>query len=107
MRYRPLLLLLAALASGGIPELLTQPHREHRLEAEAAYAQKDYTTAKAALADALRLRPDSPRYLHMLAAVSALAGDAAGAIASKAFGLLGTKVAHVLDITFEIKAVPH
>lgn len=82
MPNRPLLLLLAALASGGIPELSAQPHREHRLEAEAAYARKDYTSAKAALTDALRLRPDSPRYLQMLAAVSALAGDTAGAIAA-------------------------
>ncbi|MDB4994306.1 MAG: hypothetical protein JWM74_1738 [Myxococcaceae bacterium] len=33
--------------------------------------------------------------------------DAAGAIARSAFGLIGTKVAEVLDITFVIKAVPH
>jgi hypothetical protein len=33
--------------------------------------------------------------------------DAAGALARSAFGLIGTKVAEVLDITFEIKALPH
>ena len=33
--------------------------------------------------------------------------DAAGAVARRAFSLIGTKVAEVLDITFEIKAVPH
>jgi len=59
-----------------------QPHREHRLEAEEAYAQKDYAAAKAALRAALDLRPDSPRYLRMLAAVSALSGDDDSALAA-------------------------
>ncbi len=101
MRYRPLLLLYSALAAGGVSDLLAQPHREHRLEAEAAYARKDYTTAKAALGDALRLRPDSPRYLQMLAAVSALAGDPAGAIAAlNQIADLGVAVATERDRDF-------
>lgn len=61
---------------------VAQPHREHRLEAEAASAQKDYAAAKSAIRAALDLRPDSPRYLRMLAAVSALAGDDNGALAA-------------------------
>jgi sugar lactone lactonase YvrE len=59
-----------------------QPHREHRLAAEDAYAQRNYAAAGAAIRAALELRPDSPRYLRMLAAVSTLAGDDAGALAA-------------------------
>lgn len=82
MRLRLSLLCIAGLGSSGVPELRAQPHRDYRLEAEAAYARKDYAQAQAALTDALRLRPDSPRYLHMLAAASTLAGDAPGALAA-------------------------
>ncbi|MES2697383.1 MAG: hypothetical protein V4773_28210 [Verrucomicrobiota bacterium] len=65
-------LALATLASA-------QTHADYRLEAEAAYKRKDYPAALAATKDALALRPDSPRYLHNLAALSALTGDAASA----------------------------
>lgn len=57
-------------------------HREFRTEAEAAYQRKDYAAARTALRAALALRPDSPRYLHNLAAISALTGDRAAALAT-------------------------
>ncbi len=50
-------------------------HGDYRREAQAAYERKDYPAARAAFAAALALRPDSPRYLHNLAALSALTGD--------------------------------
>ena len=56
-------------------------HADFRAEAQAAYQRKDYSAALAATAEALKLRPDSPRYLHNLAALSALTGDEPGAIA--------------------------
>src|SRR5688500_15386760 len=56
-------------------------HEDFRAEATAAYERKDYAAAREATAAALALRPDSPQYLHQLAAVSALLGDAKGALA--------------------------
>ena len=50
-------------------------HRDYRTEAAAAYERKDYTAAKEATLAALELRPDSPRYLYNLAALSALTND--------------------------------
>jgi sugar lactone lactonase YvrE len=55
-------------------------HLDFRREAEAAYQRKDYPAARAATADALKLRPDSPRYLYNLAALCALLGQPAEAI---------------------------
>jgi hypothetical protein len=57
-------------------------HEDYRAEAAAAYARKDYSAARAATRAALVLRPDSPRYLHNLAAASALMGDPASALAA-------------------------
>lgn len=55
-------------------------HVELRLEARAAYQRKDYLTAFEAWSEALALRPDSPAYLHNVAAMSARLGDTAGAL---------------------------
>jgi sugar lactone lactonase YvrE len=67
--------LLLPLAAAG------QTHLDHRDEALAAYARRDYAAALAATEAALALRPDSPRYLRQLAALSALTGNASAAIA--------------------------
>ncbi len=50
------------------------PHTTLRRTAEAAYQRKDFAAARDAYAAALALRPDSPRYLHNLAATQALTG---------------------------------
>ena len=55
-------------------------HLDFRAEAAAAYQRKDYTAAKEATLAALELRPDSPRYLHNLAALCALTRDPASAL---------------------------
>jgi hypothetical protein len=55
-------------------------HLDFRREAEEAYRRKDYAAALTASKSALALRPDSPPYLHNLAALSALTGDAAAAL---------------------------
>lgn len=55
-------------------------HQDFRAEAAAAYQKKNYTAAKEATLAALDLRPDSPRYLHNLAALCALTNDPASAI---------------------------
>lgn len=57
-----------------------QTHLDHRDEALAAYARRDYAAALTATEAALALRPDSPRYLRQLAALSALTGNASAAI---------------------------
>ena len=78
-----------------------QPHRAHRLEAEAAYARKDYAAAKVAIRAALDQRPDSPRYLRMLAAVSALTGDEDGALSAlNQIAVLGVATAIERDPDF-------
>lgn len=66
-------LLLAA--SPLLAQEANKTHEDYRAEAAAAYQRKDYAGAKSAAEAALALRPDSPRYLHNLAAVSALLGD--------------------------------
>lgn len=78
MRYLAMLLLAAASLSAA--ESVSKTHQDFRADADAAYQRKDYATAKSAISAALRLRPDSPRYLHSLAALSALTGDAKGAL---------------------------
>lgn len=55
-------------------------HGEFRDEATAAYQRKDFDEAKNATLAALALRPDSPQYLHNLAALSALMNDPATAL---------------------------
>lgn len=70
-------LLASALALG---PLLAATHLDLRREAQQAYQQKNYPAALAATAEALRLRPDSPRYLHNLAALSVLTGDQPAAL---------------------------
>ncbi|MCX6951326.1 MAG: hypothetical protein NTV51_03960 [Verrucomicrobia bacterium] len=57
-------------------------HPELRRVAEAAYARKDFDAAREAYAAALALRPDSPRYLHRLAATQALTGKESDALAT-------------------------
>jgi len=57
-----------------------QSHLDLRDEALAAYQRKDFPTAKSATEAALALRPDSPRYLRQLAALSALTGQASAAV---------------------------
>ncbi len=82
----PLLAGLAlAFTAGSLPLLRAQParlsHLEFRAEAHAAYQRRDYAAALSATREALKLRPDSPRYLHNLAALHALTGDQPAAIA--------------------------
>jgi hypothetical protein len=55
-------------------------HQEFRAEATAAYEKKDYAAAREATLAALKLRPDSPRYFHNLAALSALMDNPASAL---------------------------
>jgi hypothetical protein len=55
-------------------------HQDFRAEAVAAYQRKNYNAAKEAMLSALDLRPDSPRYLHNLAALCALTNDPASAL---------------------------
>ncbi|MGH7944509.1 MAG: hypothetical protein ACREH8_09495 [Opitutaceae bacterium] len=50
-------------------------HEVFRAEAAAAHERKDYTAAREAMLAALALLPDSPHYLHHLAALSALLND--------------------------------
>ena len=72
----------AALLLATLPLLAQEAdktHQDFRAEAAAAYQRKDYAAAKSATEAALALRPDSTRYLHNLAAVSALTGDSASA----------------------------
>jgi hypothetical protein len=77
MRFLALLVLtsLPALAQNG-----AMSHLDYRAEAAAAYQRKNFAAAKASTLAALELRPDSPRYLHNLAALSALTGEPAKAI---------------------------
>jgi hypothetical protein len=79
-------LVVLALASIAAPAPLASAQREekshldYRAEADAAYHRRNYAAALEAAAAALQLRPDSPRYLHNLAALSALTGDEAAAM---------------------------
>ncbi|MSU25119.1 MAG: hypothetical protein EXS32_15030 [Opitutus sp.] len=57
-------------------------HAGFRRVAEAAYERKDFAAARDAYAAALALRPDSPRYLHGLAAMQARTGRDADALAT-------------------------
>jgi sugar lactone lactonase YvrE len=57
-------------------------HVDLQREATAAYERRDFPAALKAMQAALELRPDSPRYLHNVAALSALTRDADGALAA-------------------------
>ncbi len=74
--------LLLSLSSATAQPTAAPTHPELRLTAEAAYQRKDYAAARDAYAAALVLRPDSPRYLHNLAATQALTGHADEALAT-------------------------
>lgn len=82
MLLRPLS--FAVLLGGLVVDLgaADKSHQDFQAEARAAYARKDYAAAKAATSAALALRPDSPRYLHNLAALQALGGESAAALAT-------------------------
>ncbi len=71
---------LAALAPLFAAEPAAKTHQDFRKEAVAAYQRKDYTAAREATLAALDLRPDSPRYLYNLAALSVLTNDTATAL---------------------------
>lgn len=73
----PLLLSFTPLPAA---EPLAPSHLDHRAAAEDAYQRRDYAAALAATQAALALRPDSPRYLYNLAALSAQTGKSAEAI---------------------------
>ena len=78
---RRLLLFSASLLLSFSPSP-AQSHSSLRRTAEAAYQRKDFTAARDAYAAALALRPDSPRYLHHLAATQALTGRTDDALAT-------------------------
>ena len=75
--------LTTALLLGTLP-LLAQPEaktqEDFRAEAAAAYQRKDFAAAREAMLGALALRPDSPRYLHNLAALCARLDESAAAL---------------------------
>lgn len=73
----PLLLLPLPAADPAAPA-----HAEYRRAAEVAYLKKDFVGAREAYTAALALRPDSPRYLHSLAATQALTGLPDAALAT-------------------------
>lgn len=75
-------LLLSLLPSFAQPAPVAEDHPALRRVAEAAYKRKDYAAARDAYAAALALRPDSPRYLHNLAATQALTGREDDALAT-------------------------
>ena len=58
----------------------SKSHFDHRAEARTATQRQDYPAALAATTAALKLLPDSPRYLYNVAALSALTKDTAGSI---------------------------
>jgi len=80
MRGLFLFFLGAAALLGG--DASVKRHQDYRAQAASAYAQKNYPAAKEATLAALRLRPDSPSYLHNLAALCALMEDTSGAFAA-------------------------
>ncbi len=76
-------------------------HPEWRRIAEAAYQKKDFPAARDAYAAALALRPDSPRYLHNLAATQALTGREDDALATlRRLAALGVTTAIERDPDF-------
>jgi len=76
------LLLICACLLLAVTHSSAQSHSTLRRTAEAAYQRKDFAAARDAYAAALALRPDSPRYLHNLAATQALTGRNEDALAT-------------------------
>jgi hypothetical protein len=76
--YRLPLILVATLPV--FAQDAARSHLDYRADAVAAYQRKNFVAAKEATLAALELRPDSPRYLHNLAALSALTNEPAAAI---------------------------
>ena len=77
---RSFLLCLLAVVPLAAAEPGDKTHQDFRKEAVAAYQRKDYSAAREATLAALDLRPDSPRYLYNLAALSVLTNDTATAL---------------------------
>ena len=75
-------LLLPSAPASAQPAADSAAHPALRRSAEAAYQRKDFAAARDAYAAALALRPDSPRYLHHLAATQALTGRPDEALAT-------------------------
>jgi hypothetical protein len=57
-------------------------HLDYRRECAAAFARHDFAAARTACEAALRLRPDSPRYLYNLALIGLSAGQPVEALAA-------------------------
>ncbi len=79
MRLRVALLLSLACAA---PLAAQKTHLDYRADSRRAYERKDFAAAKTATLAALALRPDSPRYLHNLAALCVLTNDEPAALAA-------------------------
>lgn len=95
------LLLVSASLLLSIPPSSAQSHPALRRTAEAAYQRKDFVAAREAYAAALALRPDSPRYLHQLAATQALTGRPDDALATlRRLTALGIVIAVERDAAF-------
>ena len=95
------LLLLSASLVLSVTHSSAQSHTTLRRTAEAAYQRKDFTAAREAYAAALALRPDSPRYLHNLAATQALTGRNDDALATlRRLAKLGVATAVERDSAF-------
>ncbi len=74
--------LLLPLSPSSAQSAASSSHTSLRRTAEAAYQRQDFAAARDAYAAALALRPDSPRYLHHLAAKQALTGRSDDALAT-------------------------
>lgn len=75
-------LLLPSAPASAQPAADSAAHPALRRTAEAAHQRKDFDAAREAYTAALALRPDSPRYLHGLAAAQALTGRPEDALAT-------------------------
>lgn len=71
--------LTVALRAGDAP---AKTHLDYRRECAAAFARSDFVAARTACEAALRLRPDSPRYLYNLALIGMKTGQPAEALAA-------------------------
>ena len=74
--------LLLPLSPSSAQSAASSSHTSLRRTAEAAYQRQDFAAARDAYAAALALRPDSPRYLHHLAATQALTDRSDDALAT-------------------------
>ncbi len=95
------LILLVALPLALAGADAVKRHPDYRAEGVAAYQRRDYAAARTAFEAALKLRPDSPRYLYNLAALAALTGDDATAFARlRELALLGVYLPAQKDADF-------